>query len=105
MSLNFMHKKLSNFRHRFTGFKKLTSQTKENQNLKAKVLDNAGDLFIELYYTYKERYKEKKDALNKKGIKKLDRTKSGLTDDYLYESDEFEEEKQTDKKPDKKRTT
>ena len=105
MSLNFMHKKLSNFCDRFTGFKKLTSQTKENQNLKAKVLDNAGDLFIELYYTYKERYKEKKDALNKKGIKKLDRTKSGLTDDYLYESDEFEEEKQTDKKPDKKRTT
>ena len=105
MSLNFMHKKLSNFHDRFTGFKKLTSQTKENQNLKAKVLDNAGDLFIELYYTYKERYKEKKDALNKKGIKKLDRTKSGLTDDYLYESDEFEEEKQTDKKPDKKRTT
>ena len=105
MSLNFMHKKLSNFRDRFTGFKKLTSQTKENQNLKAKVLDNDGDLFIELYYTYKERYKEKKDALNKKGIKKLDRTKSGLTDDYLYESDEFEEEKQTDKKPDKKRTT
>ena len=105
MSLNFMHKKLSNFRDRFTGFKKLTLQTKENQNLKAKVLDNAGDLFIELYYTYKERYKEKKDALNKKGIKKLDRTKSGLTDDYLYESDEFEEEKQTDKKPDKKRTT
>ena len=55
-----MHKKLSNFRDRFTGFKKLTSQTKENQNLKAKVLDNDGDLFIELYYTYKERYKEKK---------------------------------------------
>ena len=53
----------------------------------------------------KKDIKKKKDALNKKGIKKLDRTKSGLTDDYLYESDEFEEEKQTDKKPDKKRTT
>ena len=99
-----MHKKLSNFRDRFTGFKELTSQTIENQTLKAKVLDNAGDLFIELYYTYKERYKEKKDALNKKDIKKLDCTKSGLTDDYLYESDESEEEKQIDKKPDKIRT-
>ena len=99
-----MHKKLSNFRDRFTGFKELTSQTKENQTLKAKVLDNAGDLFIELYYTYKERYKEKKDALNKKDIKKLDCTKSGLTDDYLYESGESEEEKQIDKKPDKIRT-
>ena len=104
MSLNFTHKKLSNFRDRFTGFKELTSQTKENQTLKAKVLDNAGDLFIELYYTYKERYKEKKDALNKKDIKKLDCTKSGLTDDYLYESEESEEEKQIDKKPDKIRT-
>ena len=46
---------------------------------------------------YKERYEEEKDTLNKNGIKKFGHTKSRLTD-YLFES----EEKQSDKKSDKK---
>ena len=37
-------------------FKKLNPQTKEKENLKKKVKENAGDLFNELYYIYKERY-------------------------------------------------
>ena len=41
-----------------------------------------------------------KRCLNKKDIKKFDYSKLRFTNDYLYQSEE--EEKQTDKKPDKK---
>ena len=85
-----MHRKLNDFHKKFTELKKFPSQTKENEDLKEKVLDNVGDLFNELYYIYKERYKEEKDALNKKDIKKFDYTKLRLTDDYLYESEQEE---------------
>ena len=53
-----------------------------------------------MYYIYKEKYVEETDGLNDKNTKKHDDTKSRLTDDYEYESEE--EEKQTDKKSDKK---
>ena len=46
--LNSLHKKLNAFHKKFTGLKKLTPQIKENEKLKAKVLDNVGDLFNEL---------------------------------------------------------
>ena len=61
---------------------------------------NAGDIFNELYYIYKEKYEEEKDALNEKYAKKFDFTKLRLTDDYTYES--VKEEKVTDKKSNKK---
>ena len=50
MSLDSMHKKLQNFCKKFIEFKNVTPQTKNNEDLKAKVLDNVGDLFNELYY-------------------------------------------------------
>ena len=53
-----------------------------------------------MYYIYKEKYEEGKDALNEKVTKKFDYTKLRLTDDYEYEPEE--EEKETDKKPIKK---
>ena len=56
LSLDSMHKKLNDFYKKFTMFKKLNPQTKEKENLKKKVKENAGDLFNELYYIYKERY-------------------------------------------------
>ena len=43
-----------------------TTQTEENEYLKAKLLKNDEDLFNELYYISKERYKEQEDAVNKK---------------------------------------
>ena len=95
-----MHKKLLNFRKKFIGFNNFSPQTKNNADLKAKVLGNVGGFFNELYYIYKERYEEEKDALNKKDTKKFYCTKLKLTDDYPYESEE--ENKQTDKKLDKK---
>ena len=61
-----MHKKLNDFHKKFTIFKKLNPQTKEKEYLEEKVKDNAGDLFIELYYIYKERYSEEKTWLKYK---------------------------------------
>ena len=66
-----MHKNLQNFHKKFTGFKNVSPQTKNNEDLKAKVLDNVRDLFNELYYIYKERCEEEKYALNKKRHKKI----------------------------------
>ena len=51
MSLDSMHnKRLQNFYKKFTGFKKVSPQTKNNEGLKAKVLENTRDLFNELHY-------------------------------------------------------
>ena len=75
LPLDSMHKKQNNFHIKFTGFKNVSRQTKNNEDLKAKVLENVGDLFNELCYIYKERYEEEKDASNKKDAKKIDYTK------------------------------
>ena len=66
-----MHKRLTEFRKNFTSFKKVSPRTKNNEDLKTKVLDSAGDLFNDLYYLYKEKYEEEKDALNEKYTKKI----------------------------------
>ena len=50
LSLGSMHKKLNNCRKKITGFKNVSPQTKNNEDLKAKVLENVGDLFNELNY-------------------------------------------------------
>ena len=34
-------------------------------------MDSVGDLFNELYYTYKDKYNEEKDGLNTKNKKKI----------------------------------
>ena len=99
MSLDSMHKKLSEFHKKITRFKNVNSQTDANKDLKVQVLDNAGDIFNKIYYIYKEKYEEEKDGLNDKDTKKSDYTKLSLNDDYVYESEE--EEKVTVKQPNK----
>ena len=49
---------------KFTGFKKFSLERKSYKGLKARVLDNAGDLFSDLYYICQERYNEEKNGLN-----------------------------------------
>ena len=71
MSLDSMHKKLNAFHKKFIKFKKVSPQTEPNKYLKAKILDNAGDLFIELYYIYKKGYEEEKDGLKNKDKRNL----------------------------------
>ena len=77
ISLDSMHKRLQDFNKKFDEVKKVSPQIKKNKDLKTKVLDNAGDLFSELYYVYKEKYEKKKDNLNKDDIQKLDLLMSG----------------------------
>ena len=91
MSLDSIYRKLNYFYEKFAMFEKINPQTNKKEDLKEKVKDNAGDLFNELHFIYKERYSEEK----KIGYKKL-----GLADDYDYESEE-EGKKQRGKKPDK----
>ena len=103
MSLDSMYKRLIDSHKKLIKLKGVNPQAEANKDLKAQVLDNAGDIFNESYYIYKEKYEEKKDALNQKDTKKFDYTKLRLSDDYEYESEEEEKEKETYKKPDKKK--
>ena len=50
LSLNSMHKTLNNFNKKFTNLKDVIPRRKDNKKLKENVLDNAGNLFNELYY-------------------------------------------------------
>ena len=58
LSLDCMYKKLKNFHKKFTDLKNVTPRIGANKNLKEKVLDDAGDLFNDLYYIYKDKYNE-----------------------------------------------
>ena len=100
ISLDSMHKRLNDFHKKTIKFKGVDPQTEANEDLKAKVLDNAGDIFNELYYIYKEKHEEEKDALNEKDTKKFDYTELRLSHDYEYEFEK--EEKETDKRANKK---
>ena len=56
------------------------------------MLNNVGDIYNELYYIYKNKYNKKINSLDTKNRKKLDYKKLRLTDDYLYLSEEEQEE-------------
>ena len=86
ISLDSLHKRLNDFHKKLIKLKGINPQTKANEDLKAKVLDSAEDIVNEIYYIYKEKYEEKKDALSEKDTKKFDYTKLRLYDDYEYES-------------------
>ena len=107
LSLDSMYKKLNNLKKRFNKLKTVDPQTNEIKALKPKVLDNVGDFFNELYYIYKDKYNEEKDALNIKNKKAFYYEKLRLTDDYQYESEKEKEEKeqQTSKREPLKKLT
>ena len=49
LSLDYMYKKLNNFKKLFNRLKNVNPQTDTNKVLRQKVLDDVGDLFNELY--------------------------------------------------------
>ena len=59
LSLNSMHEKLNDFDKKFTRFKNVAPRTKDKRMLENKVLSNAGNLYNDLYYIYKDKYNEK----------------------------------------------
>ena len=77
--------------------KKFNPQTKEEKDLKEKIKDNAGDIFNELHYIYKERYSEEKNGLNTQDTKKIETRWSLWKRVYRRRK-----KKQIDKKSDKK---
>ena len=50
-------------------------------------MNDAGDLFNELYYIYKDKYNEEINSMKTKGKNIFDHTKLRLTDDYQYDSE------------------
>ena len=92
LSLDSMYKKMNELKKRFNKLKAVDPQTDEKKILNSKVLDNVGDLFNELYYSYKDKYNEEKDGLNTKTKKLFYYEKLRLTDDYQYESEEDKKE-------------
>ena len=97
-----IHKRLNEFYKNFGWFENFSPQTKEKGNLKEKVLSDAGGLFNELYYIYKDKYNKEKNGPNSKDTNKFDYKKLILTGDNQYESEEEEEKEKTSKKLDKK---
>ena len=56
------------------------------------MLINAGDIYNALYDIYKNKYNKKINSLSTKNRKNLDYEKLRLSDDYLYSSEEKQEE-------------
>ena len=79
-----MHRKLKNFREKFTGLKNLTPQAEDKEDFLKKVLNDAKDLFNDLYYIYKDKYNKKINSLNTEDRKKFNYKKLRLTDDFEY---------------------
>ena len=90
-SLDSMYKKLNDFKK---NDKLKTVDPQTDKSWSQKVLDDAGDLFNELYYIFKEKYIEEKDGLNTKN-KFFYYKKLRLTDNYQYESEEEEKRRKT----------
>ena len=96
LSLDSMFNLMREYHNKITSLNNLIPQTENNEELKQKVLTNAGDIYNKLYYIYKSKYNEKINSLNTKNRIKLDYKKLRLADYYEYRS-EVEQEERTRK--------
>ena len=92
LSLDSMFKLMREHHKKFTSLNNLVPRTENNKKLKQEALINAGDIYNELYYIYKDKYNEKTNSLDTENKKKLDHKKLTLSDDYQYPSEEEQEE-------------
>ena len=90
------------YHKKFTSLNNLTPRTENKEKLKQEVLINAGNIYNELYYIYKNKYNKKINRYQKNRIK-LDYKKLRLADDYEYPSEK--EEKQKEKQEEKQEET
>ena len=93
------------YHKKFISLKNLTPRTENNKKLKQEVLINAGDIYNELYYIYKNKYNKKINSLDTKNRIKLDYKKLRLADIYDYLSDEEQEEKQKEEQEEEQKET
>ena len=59
-----MFKLMREHHKKFTSLNNLVPRTKNNKKLKQEALINAGDIYNELYYIYKDKYNEKTNSLD-----------------------------------------
>ena len=78
---------------KFNSLNKLKPQKENNEKRKQEVLTNVGGIYNELYDIYKSKYSKKINKLSAKDKKSLIIKKLRLSDDYLYSSEEEEEQK------------
>ena len=97
LSLDSMFNRMRMYHKKFTSLNNLTPRTENKEKLKQEVLNNAGDIYNELYYIYKNKYNKKINSLDTKNRIKLDYKKLRLADIYDYLSDEEQKEKQEEK--------
>ena len=95
-----MFKLMREHHKKFTSLNNLVPWTENNKELKQEVLTNAGDIYNELYYIYKNKYNKKTNSLDIKNRIKLDYKKLRLADISDYPSDEEQEEEQKETKAD-----
>ena len=91
-----MYKKLNDVHKKITRFKIVTPRTKDKRILKNKFLNNAGNIYNDLYYIYKDKYNKEINSLSTENKEKLDYKKLRLTDDCQYRSEEEQKEIKTD---------
>ena len=103
LSLDSMFNLMREYHNKFTSLNNLVPQTENNKKLKQEVSINAGNIYNELYYKYKNKYNKKINCLDTKNWIKLDYKKLRLTDDYQYPSEEEQEEKQKEKQEEKQK--
>ena len=70
LSFDSMFNLMREYHKKFTSLKNLVPRTKNNKELKQEVLINAGDIYNELYYIYKNKYNKKINSLDTKKKKK-----------------------------------
>ena len=73
----------------------------KKKELKNKVLSNAENLYNKLYYIYKDKYNKEINSLDTKNKEKFDHKKLRLSD-YVYLSEEGQEEQEKQKEKEKK---
>ena len=67
-----MFKLMREHHKKFTSLNNLVPWTENNKELKQEVLTNAGDIYNELYYIYKNKYNKKINSLDTENRTKLD---------------------------------
>ena len=72
LSLDSIFNRMRMYHKKFTSLNNLIPQTENKEELKHEVLNNAGDIYSELYYIYKNKYNKKINSLDTKNRIKLD---------------------------------
>ena len=82
LSIDSMFNRMRMYHEKFTSLNNLTPRTENKEELKQEVLNNADDIYNELYHIYKNKYNEKINSLDTKNRIKLDYKKLALALTY-----------------------